>query len=379
MIEPKIFLLRYIGARFEGHRLPLDVLPDLLAFRDLLVSYAKAGWRTAHIQRERLPKGFEKSIAFDLVSIEDGSAVPKLEWDRKTVQQLLPDFKDELEILVEESYVKVLALFDSANSPHADAELTSENIRALNKFASSLRSDERIEFPESRGEDGNVVYLDALRRKRLITRDRDNYQIRFEGTGKLLGSEVDISGTSGTIRVNTTEYNTISILVAPDRVRSDFDGSIEADVQFRLMIELDNNDAFRSVVEVFDIDVIDAEVVANLARCRDRISSLRSLQDGWHDGVGKAPTFTAFTTADRLLARKPRMAGSYRVFPTDTGGLLFEFVQSGWDYAVEIGPDGTLEIYGVEIDGRGEMDTETLEVDSDEFIKKFDSVTGERG
>ena len=106
MTEPRRFLLRYVGARFEGHRLPLDILPDLSAFRDLLVSYVKSEWRAAHAERERLPKGFEKSIAFDLVGIKDGSAVPQLEWDRDTAQLPLPDFKDELELLVEKAYAK---------------------------------------------------------------------------------------------------------------------------------------------------------------------------------------------------------------------------------------------------------------------------------
>jgi hypothetical protein len=82
MTELRSFLLRYVGARFEGHRLPLDVLPDLSAFRDLLVSYVKAEWRAAHTERDRLPKGFEKSIAFDLVEIRD--------WERRTATRLGP-------------------------------------------------------------------------------------------------------------------------------------------------------------------------------------------------------------------------------------------------------------------------------------------------
>lgn len=183
----------------RGHRLPPDVLPDLSAFRDLLVSYVKAGWRAAHTQRGRLPKGFEKSIAFDLVSIEDGSAVPQLEWDRDTAQLLLPDFKDELEMLVEAAYAKILDLIDGANGPRGTMELTSENIRALDRFGSSLLPDEKIEFRNGRGADGNVVYLDTYRRKRLITRSRDSYQTRFEDIGKLLGSAIDPLGTAGTI------------------------------------------------------------------------------------------------------------------------------------------------------------------------------------
>lgn len=379
MTEPRSFLLRYVGARFEGHRLPLDVLPDLSAFRDLLVSYVKAEWRAAHTDRERLPKGFEKSIAFDLVGIEDGSAVPKLEWDRDTAQRLLPDFKDELETLVEKSYVKILDLIDGANGPVGSVELTSENIRALNRFGSGLLPNEKIEFPASRGADGNVVYLDTYRRKRLITRGRDSYQTRFEDVGKLLGSSIDPLGTTGIITVNTSEHGTISIPVSPERVRVDFDGNIEADVQFRLLIELDNNDVFRGIVDVFDVDVIDAKVVADLALCRDRISALRSLRDGWHDGSGKTPTSEAAATASRLLAKKPGMAGSYRIFPTDPGGLLFEFVHAGWDYSIEIGPAGTLEMYGTEAAGDGDMDTEALDANSDEFIKHFDMVTGGRG
>jgi hypothetical protein len=268
MTEPRSFLLRYVGARFEGHRLPLDVLPDLSAFRDLLVSYVKAEWRAAHTQRERLPKGFEKSIAFDLVGIKDGSAVPQLQWDRDTAQVLLPDFKDELETLVEAAYAKVLDLIDGANGAMGTMELTSENIRALNRFGSSLLPDEKIEFLNSRGADGNAVYLDTYRRKRLITRGRDSYQTRFEDIGKLLGSAIDPLGTTGTITINTTEYGTINVPVSPERVRDDFDGSIEADVQFRLMIELGSDDTFRRVVEVYDVDVIDAKVVADLAVCR---------------------------------------------------------------------------------------------------------------
>ena len=215
MTELRSFLLRYVGARFEGHRLPLDVLPDLSAFRDLLVSYVKAGWRAAHTDRERLPKGFEKSIAFHLVGIGDGSAVPQLEWDRDTTQLLLPDFKDELELLVEASYSKVLRLIDGANSPVGAVELTFESIRALNKFGSGLLPDERIEFLGSQGADGNVVYLDTTRRKRLITQGRDSYQKRFEDLGKLLGIEIDPLGTAGKITILTTEYGKIDVPVSP--------------------------------------------------------------------------------------------------------------------------------------------------------------------
>ena len=72
------FELRYVGARFDRHRLPLDVLPDLSAFRDLLVSYVKAGWRATNEKRVRLPKGFEKSTYLN----EKGNRRVRLAWTR---------------------------------------------------------------------------------------------------------------------------------------------------------------------------------------------------------------------------------------------------------------------------------------------------------
>ena len=378
MTEPKSFLLRYVGTRFEGTRLPLDVLGDLPAFRDLLVSYAAAEWRKAHTDRKRLPWNFEKGLLFDLVDIEDGSAMPRIEWDRRVPQPQLPDMTDEMEMLVSTSFDQVISLFDRATDPAAVLGLAPDSMRALKRFGGNLLPDEKIEFPGSRGRDGNVVYLDKQRRERLITSVRDSQQIRYDGTGKLIGYRVDPSGTNGHIDIHTEEYGTITLPVPPDRVRSDFDGSIESEVCFRLHIELDNNESVRSIVDVFDVDVIPPLVMAKLSACRNRIGALTLLEDGWHDGGGRAPTAKAASAASRLLSRKPGMAESYSIFPTDGGGLLFEFVRLGWNHSIEIGPTGKAEIYSTEIDGDGEADTEAFDVESQEFIEAFDQVTGTR-
>ncbi len=116
-----------------------------------------------------------------------------------------------MELLVEAAYAKVLNLIDSVNGPVGSVELTSENIRALNRFGFGLLPEERIEFLNSRGADGNVVYLDTYRRKRLITRGRDSYQTRFEDIGRLLGIEIDPPGTAGKITILTSEYGKIGV------------------------------------------------------------------------------------------------------------------------------------------------------------------------
>jgi hypothetical protein len=358
--------------------MPLDVLPDLPSFRDLLVSYIKDAWLEAHDDRERVPKGFVKSLKFDLVGIDDGSAVPIIEWDQNNAQRQLPDFKDEMEILVEAAYDKAVALIGGSADATVGEQLTSVEIRALNSFGSSLLPDERIEFVGRNDFQGNVIFLDAERRKRLLTRGRDSYEARFDSVGKLLGSSVDETGTDGVIIVATAEHGTLRLRLNPDRVKDEFDGKIDADVQFRLMIELDRTDSLRNVSEVLEIDLINTKVVADLQRCRDRIDVLRSLPDGWHDGIGRGPTPEAVAVGLRLLARNPRLAGSYRIFPTHAGGLLFEFPQGGWDYSVEITPGGQGEIYGVEAEGDGEMETGVLDLDSENFQRNFDTAAGGR-
>lgn len=56
--EEKSFRLRYVGSRFDNARLPVDVLSDLPAFRDLLAAFAKDEWLSLNSDRQRVPKGF---------------------------------------------------------------------------------------------------------------------------------------------------------------------------------------------------------------------------------------------------------------------------------------------------------------------------------
>ncbi len=371
--EHKTFQLRYVGARFDGGRLPLDVLSDLHAFRDLLVSYAKENWRAFNSARRRLPKGFDKSISFDLIAIDEGSAMPKLDWSREMLQATLPGFADELGELVDRSYGQLIAMVDGAANDDFPRALSSEQIRALNNFGSALRDDERIEFVGKTGQDGNIVYLNTARRRALITRVRETYEVRFESSGRLVGQHED-----GRIAVMTEDYGELSIPVEPERVTVEFDGNIGAVVQFSLQIELDSANALRRVVEVFGVDLIDDALADDLARCRDRVEALGHLAAGWHDGEGRLIDPRALDAANSLLSRRPHLATAYHIYPTTSGGVLFEFDSDGWDLSVEFTPEGALELFGVREDGPGEISPESFESLDQRFLVAFDAQTSRR-
>lgn len=369
------FKLRYIGARFEGARMPLDVLPDLPAFRDLLVAFVKAKWRAANPERKRLPKNFMRGLQFDLKKIEEGSAVPALEWNVESAQAELPEFQPEIERLVVDAFEQVTAFVAGAGSTASADRLTRDELRALNRFGADLQDGERIEFVGRTDAEGNVVSLDRYRRKQLLTRTTNVYQTQLDGVGVLVGAYA--KDDTGWIAVKTTSYGEITIPLPSDRVKAEFDGAIDGEVQFRIVAELDRDDRLQAIKGVLEVELVNANVNEALERCRGRIAELSYLGEGWHDGFGDAPSHRALTGALTFLEQNARLADQFRIYPTDEGGILIEFRLDGWSYSVDIASDGLADFYGVQIDGPRDIQFEALTVDSVEFQTQFNKAVGE--
>jgi hypothetical protein len=394
--DQRVFRLRYVGSRFLNARLPLDVLADLPAFRDLLVSYAKERWRASNPERQRLPKGFGQSISFDLVRIEDGSATPALAWNRQIAQASLEGFTDELEHIVDASFTDAVTLFADAGIERFPRALSSDQIKALNRFGAGLREGERIEFLDAGASNDNAPYLDIARRKSLITHLRNTYELRYEGIGRLTGSYISgiqseqlrfniltandfsvgiLTPEYGQLKVLTPEYGELSIKLSPERVRDEFDGNIESAVQFSLQIELDNQDKFQRVVETFDVELIDPEQWEAILRCRRRLGELKSLTHGWLDGTGTSISPVAIADASSFLDKRPSFARDYKISPMDTGGVSFEVAVKGWDYSIDFLPNGGVDLYAVEILGKGELEVRTFSAATDSaFLDFFDVI-----
>jgi hypothetical protein len=123
--------------------------------------------------------------------------------------------------------------------------------------------------------------------------------------------------------------------------------------------------------------VSDSVVVIDLERCRARIAKLCALGDGWNNGGGLAATAEAAAAASRLLSSRARLAGSCHIYPADDGGLLLELVHAGWDYGIEIGPEGEPTVYGVQVEGPDAIGTRLFAASSHEFMSFLDSLTGQ--
>lgn len=370
--KTKAFSLRYVGRRFANARLPLDVLSDLSALRDLIAALAKQDFRQKNPDRQRVPQGFDKAISFVLVEIGDGSAVPKLSLESDVAQQSLPNIGDEMEEIVARAFGRIAKIYDDATRDTFPQSLPKDAMRALSKLGSNINDDERIEFQGQLGADGNVVFLDSYKRKKLLTRVRETYSKEIEDVGNLTG----IDAVNNSIQVQTEQYGVLWLpLDGVSLPVEQFNGALFSLVEFSLSIELDAHDEFKSVNEVHSIDLVKPYDEA-LTKCVNRLQELSEIERGWlGDGHGEQLVHLAAVRATQLVFMRADLADIFRIYPTEDGGISLEFDKDNWSFAVEIMPDGSLEIDGNSEDG-DEFEAQSFPELSQEFFFAFDKMTG---
>ena len=153
--------LRFEGPRFDEAWFPLDVLPELLAYKDLLVETAKELWRREHPSRERLPANFD-AVTIKFREIKPGSAViPLVRELPDLLAPRLPFEEDEFDraaTVLEES-IHAAGL----EGPLPDL-LPRSVIPFFDRFGRTLREGESI-CARARGRRSEARYTEAVRHR----------------------------------------------------------------------------------------------------------------------------------------------------------------------------------------------------------------------
>jgi hypothetical protein len=363
--------LKYVGRRFDGARLPLDVLNDLPALRDLVAALSKHEFRQKNPDRKRVPQGFDKAFSFSLIDVENGSAVPVIALDNDVAQQNLPNIGDGMSDFVQHAFQQIGRIYDDTGQDRFPSALPLDAIRALSKFGANIQDDERIEFIGTTGADGNVISLDSFRRKRLLTRVRETYTIEFDDVGFLTGLDV----TRNTIQVKTERYGEMWFPLEGTAMPAEqFEGGINNLVEFSVSVELDANDVFQSIDAVHSVDLI-LPHSQDVMKCVNRLQALSTIERGWlGDGEGKQLVHLAGVRATQLVFMRADLASLFKIYPTEDGGISVEFDKDGWSFAVEILPDGTLELDGSSESGEA-FEVQEFDGFSQLFFEKFDEMT----
>ena|SRR5690625_2592878 len=144
--------VRFAGGRFDSHTIPFDVLPDLAAYRDLVVEVAKHLFRERNDDRQRVPKGFEESFQLGLSQVIQGNSATALAQRLETLDgqpteagqaefgfPRYSEFEDARDLLD-----RVIA---AANNDRAlPQEFPRELVGKFNRFGQSLRGGEHAEL-----------------------------------------------------------------------------------------------------------------------------------------------------------------------------------------------------------------------------------------
>ena len=88
------FSIPFIEPVFKGDRftcqqphLPVQVLPDLIAYEAIIRATAKELYFSTHPDRTRLPKGFQERFKLSLTNIKSGSVVSILSREFESEQK----------------------------------------------------------------------------------------------------------------------------------------------------------------------------------------------------------------------------------------------------------------------------------------------------
>jgi hypothetical protein len=177
---------KFAGGRFDDNGLDVDVLPDLVAFKTILVDTAKELWRRKHPERQRLPNNFEESLSLKFYTIQPGSAGVPLMREVEASDELFPRPPDELDEAVE----IVADSIDAVSADRALPDLLPKNIIPLfENYGKTLRADEHIELKPAKRQ--AFTRYSSRERERLLQVVQAGYEDVVDLTGEIRAADLD--------------------------------------------------------------------------------------------------------------------------------------------------------------------------------------------
>jgi len=302
----------FIGPRFDGHTLPVEMARDLAAYEILIIDLAKRLYLREHPDREQPPKGFAAGFRLHLERIEQGSVKPVLvipATEAFAFSGVLPYFERARDLVAE---------CIAAPEGEVSAGFPRDLLAYFNQFGRSLHNDESIALP---GPGGQMAVLTAVRRKELVLAASPVYEREIELSGTI--GEVDWEKSTFRLRLGNGRFAIIPMPRSFQAIAREFGGRPRHHVTVKGLAAYDSWDELQKVLSLDSLELQkDYEIAA-------RFEALSGLNDLWPDKSGAAPDRT------KLLFVWERMEGHYpeelplpAIVPTAEGGLLFE-----WDFA----------------------------------------------
>ena len=373
--------VRFAGGRFDSHTIPFDVLPDLSAYRDLVVEVAKHIFRERNRDRQRVPRGFEESFQLGLSQVIQGNSATALAQRLDTDDDQRTDagqagfgfprygeFEDARDLLD-----RVIAAAN--NGQVLPQEFPRELVGKFNRFGQSLRVGEYAEL--SHGPMAPVRY-DSETRKRIVLSANSTYENALDQRFTLTGGEirsyiVHLAAEDGTrfdLRVDTDEECEKAIARRRHQVRVIGAGFF------------DRQDRLTKITKYKELIYTDDEPQQHL---EERLSEIARTPAGWYSDQNPAPDASAIARMRELVALITTEAGvpiPY-VYPLPDGGITGEWTRGDWEISATVSlPNLTIELHALNVETDKEFEADIARFDEralsvfNQFWSGMDSEAG---
>lgn len=353
---------RFTGGRFDAHAIPFEVLPDLAAYRSLLVEVAKMLFKRRHNNRVRVPKGFENSFQIGLVRVEGGhSAVAVgvlLPPTQVAAQGELgfPTYFEEAKTYVDDLIRRVQA------TGEVPEDFPPELAGRFNPFGQSLQTDEYIEL----GYDTpNPVRYDTFIRKRIVLSREKTYENAVNAVFTLDGG----IASSGTVHVK-------------DDTGAAFD--------FRPLSEFEFQKAYKRPTQrvrlvgtgLYDRSerlrrLLDISIVYNDDEPRqpfdERLDEIAQAQEGWYEPGNPSPSQAAVEAMRAFVRLAVLEVGAHApyLYPLPEGGVAAEWTIGAWEASANVGAEGTaVELHAINTESLEEQE-DSVATDAADVVARF--------
>ncbi|MBK7876311.1 MAG: hypothetical protein IPJ77_11230 [Planctomycetes bacterium] len=183
--------LTFRGMRFDRASMPLEALPELAAYRDLVLAFARILFKKQNPDRQRLPKGFDESLGLMLEGMEAGSLVASIARKSPSSDLLFenevgPDYFAKARDLITE-------IIDSEGESGLDTEFR-DALGRFTAFGRTLNEDESITLASAERA-GTTPYTRTIR-KRILLRHETTYEDEITLVGEVRMADLDTEGFS---------------------------------------------------------------------------------------------------------------------------------------------------------------------------------------
>ena len=311
---------RLRGARFNDGQIPLQVLSDLTALREMVIDVAKWRYLAENPDRQRTPRGFADKIDLKLASIGEGSAVPVI--NITTDEPLLPGIPLPRQHFLEQARdaIAMAVVMETENGHVPDHEhLPVRFLAYFNRIGRSLRDGESLELPRANGSPPALLTTET--RQRLLQRStvrEITRELVLRGTVPEADQErmtfelqpVHGGRVAGSIPEERHDVIIEAFNGYPNGVRVMVNGIGRYDRQGRLS-------SLDSIDQITLLDPLDVPA---------RLDELRIMENGWLDGAGNAPSHQGLDWLSASFERYfPDDLPLPYIYPTPEGGVEAEW------------------------------------------------------